>query len=352
MKQGITIALDAMGGDYAPQSVLEGAALTLKRHPGLRFKLYGDSAAIEPLLQAYPQVKAVSELVHTEEKVASDAKPSVALRQGAKTSMRLAIDAVKKGEAQGVVSSGNTGALMAMSKYALKTLPHISRPAIVSVLPTLKNPCIMLDAGGNIDCDARALCQFAVMGDAFMRAVFGVSSPSIGLLNVGAEEIKGHDTLKLAYHTLKQVKSLNFHGFVEGTDIGRNTVDVVVTDGFTGNITLKTLEGTAHFVATSLKRSYRNSLYGRLAYLLSAPALLSFKKKMDPRNYNGGVFIGLNGVTVKSHGNADGVAFANAVNMTYELIVNDVNGKITEELHRSLLDQSHGDTLQTEALEL
>lgn len=329
-----------MGGDNAPDCVVQGAALALKRHPNLRFQFYGDNMRIRPLLEQQQRLKAHAEVVHTDDMVASDAKPSVALRQGTKSSMRLAIDAVKEGRAQGVVSSGNTGALLAISKVVLKTLPHITRPALVSTLPTLKNKCVMLDMGANIEVDARTLCQFAVMGDAFARTVLGINSPSIGLLNVGEEEIKGHDTLKTAYQALKEVHNLNFLGFCEGTDIGRGNVDVVVTDGFTGNITLKTIEGTAHFVATSLKRALKSSIFGMIGYAISRRALKPFRERMDARSHNGAVFIGLNGITIKSHGNADSFAFANAISLAYELIANDVNGKINEELSRAGLDRS------------
>lgn len=329
-----------MGGDNAPDCVVQGAALALKRHPNLRFQFYGDNMRIRPLLEQQPRLKAHVEIIHTDDMVASDAKPSVALRQGTKSSMRLAIDAVKEGRAQGVVSSGNTGALLAISKVVLKTLPHITRPALVSTLPTLKNKCVMLDMGANIEVDARTLCQFAVMGDAFARTVLGINSPSIALLNVGEEEIKGHDTLKTAYQALKEVHNLNFLGFCEGTDIGRGNVDVVVTDGFTGNITLKTIEGTAYFVATSLKRALKSSIFGMIGYAISRRALQPFRQRMDARSHNGAVFIGLNGITVKSHGNADSFAFANAISLAYELIANDVNGKINDELSRAGLDRS------------
>ena len=329
-----------MGGENAPDCVVYGAAAALKRHPKLRFQFYGDNTRIRPLLEHQPRLKACSDVIHTDDMVAADAKPSVALRQGTKTSMRLAINAVKEGRADAVVSSGNTGALMAISKVVLRTLPHINRPALISTLPTLKRNCVMLDMGATVEADARNLCQFAVMGDAFARALLGINSPSIALLNVGEEEIKGNDTLKTAYHALKEVHNLNFQGFCEGTDIGRGNVDVVVTDGFTGNITLKTIEGTAHFVATSLKRALKSSVFGMIGYAISNKALIPFKRKMDPRSHNGAVFIGLNGITVKSHGNADTFAFANAVDLAYELINNDVNGKITEELTNASLDSS------------
>lgn len=340
MNQSVTIALDAMGGDHAPASVIDGAALALRNHPAVRFILFGDDTRIRPLLELHPTLKARSEVVHTLDVIASDAKPSVALRQGTNSSMRLAIDAVKDGRAHGVVSSGNTGALLATAKMVLKTLPGINRPALASVLPTLKRSCVMLDAGANIDCDARTLCQFAVMGDGFARSVLGITSPSIALLNVGTEEIKGHDTLKEAYHALKRVKNLNFQGFCEGTDIGRGNVDVIVTDGFTGNITLKTLEGTAHFVAHSLKNALESSIWGKLGYLIASPALMPFRQKMDPRQHNGAGFIGLNGITVKSHGNADAVSFAHAIDVAFDLIQHDMNGKILEELANASLDHA------------
>lgn len=340
MDRSITIALDAMGGDNAPGSVVEGAALALRKLPELRFQFYGDNTCILPLLEAHERLKACSEVIHTDDVVSADAKPSIALRQGSKSSMRLAIDAVKYGRAEGVISAGNTGALMAMSKLVLRMLPNINRPAIATVLPTLKTPCVMLDLGANIDCDARTLCQFAVMGDAFARAVLGVASPAIGLLNVGEEEIKGHEALRNAYQTLRNTENLNFYGFVEGTDIGRGCVDVVVTDGFTGNIALKTMEGTAHFITSSLKQAFKGSWRGRLGYMLAASALAPFRQKMDPRQHNGGVFLGLNGITVKSHGNADAEAFAHAIGVTYELIAHDVNGKIIEELHNASLESA------------
>jgi len=329
-----------MGGDNAPEAVVYGAALALKRHPKLRFQLFGDNTRIRPLLENQPRLKACADIIHADDVIASDAKPSVALRQGAKSSMRLAINAVKEGKADAVVSSGNTGALLAISKVVLKTLPNINRPALISTLPTLKRNCVMLDMGANVEADAKNLCQFAVMGDAFARAVLGITSPSIALLNVGEEEIKGHDTLKTAYQTLKNVQNLNFQGFCEGTDIGRGNVDVVVTDGFTGNITLKTIEGTAHFVATSLKRALKSSVFGMIGYAISSRALVPFKRKMDPRSHNGAVFIGLSGISVKSHGNADTFAFANAIDLAYELVLHDVNGKITEELKNAKLDTS------------
>lgn len=326
-----------MGGDYAPAAVVNGASLALKRYPNLRFKLYGDEMLVRPLLAKHPALLERSDIIHTDQIVAAHAKPSAALRQSTKSSMRLAIDAVKSGEASGVISSGNTGALLAMAKVVLRTLPNITRPAITSTVPTERSRTVMLDMGANIDCDEQILFEFAVMGDAFARILLGIASPSIGLLNVGEEEVKGHDTLKLAYQKLKATPSLNFHGFIEGNDILKGTVDVVVTDGFTGNVALKTIEGTAKFLASSLKEAFSNSLLSKLGYLLARASLTPFREKMDPRKYNGGVFIGVNGIVVKSHGNADAEAFANAIVITVELITHDINGKISSELSNTRL---------------
>ncbi len=347
MAQRITIALDAMGGDNAPASVVEGANLALKRFPDIHFQFYGNEEAVRPLLDGFPRLRGAAEIFHTDDVVSSDAKPSVALRQGTKSSMRLAINAVKNGDANGVVSAGNTGALMAMSKIVLRMLPNISRPAIISYMPTAKSACVMLDLGANIDCDAKILCQFAVMGDAFARAVLGVTSPSIGILNIGEEEMKGHESLRDAYQILQDAENLNFHGFVEGTDIFKGVTDVVVTDGFTGNVALKTIEGTADFIVGGLKHAFKNSLFGKLGGMIAWPALSPFKKKMDPRFYNGGMFIGLNGITVKSHGNADGVAFSKAIEVAYNLVIHDVNGKIIDELHRAHLDEDEASPKRT-----
>ena len=255
----MTIALDGMGGDRAPDMVVAGAAQAQARHPQIRFLLFGDRARLEPLLNAEPRLKDRCEIRHTLEAIGAEDKPSQALRKGRNSSMRLAIDAVAEGHAAGVVSAGNTGALMAMAKFVLKTLPGIDRPAIASCLPTNRGECVMLDLGANIECDADNLVQFAVMGANFAHTVLGRLRPTVGLLNVGSEELKGHETIRAAAEMLRAVKGLafEFYGFVEGDDIGKGTVDVVVTDGFTGNIALKTAEGTARLVTGFLAAAFR-----------------------------------------------------------------------------------------------
>jgi glycerol-3-phosphate acyltransferase PlsX len=269
-------------------------------------------------------LREVTTVVHTEEVVLSDDKPSAALRTGRNSSMRLAINAVRDGRAQGVVSAGNTGALMAMSKFVFKTLPGIDRPAIATYFPTLRGESVMLDLGANLNCDARNLVDFAVLGNAFARSILNISEPSYGLLNVGSEEIKGHEALHEASAILKSAGLPGrFVGFIEGDDIGRGTVDVVVTDGFTGNVALKTAEGTAKLINEFVRRTFRSSLLAGLGYLLARPALRKLRQRVDPRRYNGAVFLGLNGIAVKSHGGTDAFGFANAIGVAVDMVQQD-----------------------------
>jgi glycerol-3-phosphate acyltransferase PlsX len=329
----LVIALDGMGGDNAPSSIIEGAAFALKNYPGLRFTIYGDQEKINPILVKYPGLQKSATLIHTSTVVASDAKPSVALRQARDSSMRLAIDAVKDGQAAGMVSAGNTGALMAMAKIVLRTLPGIDRPAIASLFPSLKGQIVLLDLGANVECTATNLFQFAIMGDAFARAVLGLQSPKIGLLNVGSEEVKGHEAVKAASIMLRESKaSLNFYGYVEGNDIAEGTTDVVVTDGFTGNVALKTAEGTGKICKDFLRIAFNETIFSKLGALLARRSLKRLFKKIDPRMHNGAMFLGLNGIAVKSHGNADALGFANAIGVAVNLAMNGINAKIHEEL--------------------
>lgn len=322
-----------MGGDRAPQMVIDGADIARRRFPDVRYLLFGDEARIGPLLDRTPALKACSEIRHTPDAVANEDKPSVALRAGRRSSMRLAIDAVDAGEAAGVVSAGNTGALMAMAKIVLRTVPGIDRPAIASYYPTLRGESVMLDLGANVECDADNLVQFAVMGEVFARTVLGVSKPSIGLLNVGAEEQKGHEEVRAAAAALRSTDlPILFHGFVEGDDITAGTVDVVVTDGFTGNIALKTAEGTTKLYSEFLRGAFRSSWVARLGYLFARHALNKVRKRIDPRRYNGAMFLGLNGVVVKSHGGTDALGFANAVGVAVDMAANDFNSKIRDEI--------------------
>jgi glycerol-3-phosphate acyltransferase PlsX len=332
---GIVIALDAMGGDHAPEMVIRGAHIALKRFPAVQFLLFGDEARIQPLLARYKKLSRRVTIHHTDEAVSGEAKPSQALRSGRRSSMRLAIDAVAEGKAHCVVSAGNTGALMAMSKVVLRTVPGIDRPAMASYFPTRRGESVMLDLGANVECDADNLVQFALLGDVFARTVLGLVQPVVGLLNVGSEELKGHDAVREAAARLRDALSpISFHGFVEGDDIGAGTVDVIVTDGFTGNIALKTAEGTVKLVIEFLRSAFRHSLLGRIGYIFARGAFNRMRGRLDPRKYNGAVFLGLQGIAVKSHGGADALSFANAIAVAVDMKANGFLDKIREELER------------------
>jgi len=331
----ITIALDAMGGDRAPGIVLKGAEIALQRHPDVRYLLFGAQDEVRPILAKLPGLGEAVTLFHTNEVVADDAKPSLALRAGRPSSMKLAIDAVADGRADGVVSAGNTGALMAMAKSALKTLPGIDRPAIASFFPTQRGESVMLDLGANVECDAENLVQFALMGDVFARTVLGLVEPTVGLLNVGAEDLKGNDAVRAASARLRLAMTPSqFYGFIEGDDIAAGTVDVVVTDGFTGNIAVKTAEGTAKLFSEFLDAAFRHSLLARIGYLFARGALKKLRMRCDPRRYNGAMFLGLGGIAVKSHGSTDAFGFANAIGVAIDMKVNGFLDKIRAELAR------------------
>ncbi|HMD65007.1 MAG TPA: phosphate acyltransferase PlsX [Stellaceae bacterium] len=335
MSDTITIALDAMGGDHAPGIVLKGAEIALQRHPGVRYLLFGAQDEVRPLLAKLPSLGEAVTLFHTSEVVADDAKPSLALRAGRPSSMKLAIDAVADGRADGVVSAGNTGALMAMAKSALKMLPGIDRPAIASFFPTQRGESVMLDLGANVECDAENLVQFALMGDVFARTVLGLVEPTVGLLNVGAEDLKGNDAVRAASARLRLAMTpTQFYGFIEGDDIAAGTVDVVVTDGFTGNIAVKTAEGTIKLFSEFLEAAFRHSLLARIGYLFARGALKKLQMRCDPRRYNGAMFLGLGGIAVKSHGSTDAFGFANAISVAIDMKVNGFLDKIRVELAR------------------
>ena len=324
-----------MGGDQAPRMVLRGADKALRRYPQAQFLLFGNENAIRPLLAKMPRLLRRSTIHHTEEVVTNEAKPSLALRSGRRSSMRLAIDAVAEGKADCVVSAGNTGALMAMAKFVLKMLPGIDRPAIASFFPTSRGESVMLDLGANVECDADNLVQFALMGDAFARTVLGLVQPTVGLLNVGSEDLKGHEAVRAAAARLRDPNApIRFYGFVEGNDIAAGTVDVVVTDGFSGNIAVKTAEGTARLFNEFMRAAFRHSLRARLGYLLAADALRKMRERMDPRRYNGAMLLGLNGIAVKSHGGADALGFANAIGVAVDMKINGFVDQIRDELAR------------------
>lgn len=340
MSGEIVLALDAMGGDRGPSMVIRGANLARIRYPNLRFLLFGDENKLALLMKKFRKLRMASTIRHSEQVVDPNDKPSVVLRQRKESSMCRAIDAVRDGEAAGIVSAGNTGALLALAMFVLKRLPGITRPAMASVFPTSRSESVILDLGANVECTADNLFQFAVMGEVFARTVLGVSKPTIGLLNVGQEEVKGHDVIKNAAAKIREsVLPIEFSGFVEGDDIAAGTVDVIVTDGFTGNVALKTAEGTARLYTEFLRGAFRRSLFSRLGYLLARPALNAFRERVDPRRYNGAMLLGLNGVVVKSHGGTDHKGFASAVGVAVDMISQGCNAKIIEELSRFHADQ-------------
>ncbi len=333
----VRISLDVMGGDFGPQVVIPGAAKALERHPDIRFALYGLADQCVPLLEKYPKLKASSTFHASELAISMDEKPSQALRRGrGKASMWQAIEAVNKGEADVIVSAGNTGALMAMSVFCLRMMSEIQRPAIAAIWPTLKGESIVLDVGATIGADAQQLMDFALMGGAMARALFEVERPTLGLLNVGVEEIKGQEQVKEAGRLLREagIDSIDYFGFVEGDDIGRGTVDVVVTEGFSGNIALKAAEGTARQIAEYLRAAMSRTLLAKIGYILAKGAFDRLREKMDPRKVNGGVFLGLNGVVIKSHGGTDAEGFAAAIDVGYDMVRNGLKAKIENDLKK------------------
>ncbi len=322
-----------MGGDNAPQSVIDGISISLGRHPDVRFLLFGDEAQLNRLVAERPQLANVTVIRHAPDIVSNEERASIALRSGRQSSMRFAVNAVAEGEADCVVSAGNTGALMAMARFVLKMVPGIDRPAIASFFPTTRGRSVLLDLGANTDCQPENLVQFAIMGALYAKAVLGLGEPTIGLLNVGAEALKGNDVVKEAAAQLRDSPLPGqFRGFVEGDDIPAGTVDVVVTDGFTGNVALKTAEGTARLYTNWLKDTFRRGLLARLGYLMARGAFKHFRRRMDPRRYNGGMFVGLRGICVKSHGGMDGEGFANAIDVSIDLVRNRFNDQLVAEL--------------------
>lgn len=332
----ITLALDAMGGDSAPQVVIEGAALSAEQTPDLNFIIFGHESVILPLLKKFPILESRVKFIHTDEVVTNETKVLEALRRLPQSSMRLAIQSVTQGRAQAVVSAGNTGAYMALSKMIFKTLDGVDRPAIAAPLPTIDGACIALDLGANVDCSADNLYEFAVMGNVMARRLLSIERPRIGLLNVGAEDLKGNDVVQLAAQKIKASVDLNFLGFVEGNDLSSGRADVIVTDGFTGNVALKTVEGTARMIVHAMQGALSSSWRGKLGYLIARPALQLMKKQMDPRLYNGAVFLGLKGIAVKSHGGTDALGFANAIHVAHKMVCDADVLDISQEIESKL----------------
>lgn len=335
MPHKVRIALDAMGGDYGPAVIIPGAELSAIRHPDTEFILFGDAALIEPVLARHPRLQAASRVVHTDVAVKMDDKPSQALRRGRwKSSMWLALDAVRKGDADVAVSAGNTGALMAMAKFSLRMMAGIDRPAIAALWPTLKGESVVLDVGASIGADAEHLLHLAGMGSAMARVLFDLERPTVGLLNIGVEEVKGLEPVREAGRMLREESwfHLEYVGFVEADDIGKGAADVVVTEGFAGNIALKAAEGTARQIAEYMRGALMRTWRAKLGYLFARQAFRAVREKMDPRKANGGVFLGLNGIVIKSHGGADAEGFAAAVDMGYDMVRYELLTKIGQAL--------------------
>ena len=334
----IKIALDVMGGDEGPSVVLAGAEISRRRYPEIRYILHGEEAAVLPELEKYDRLKSESEFHPCESSIAMDEKPSQALRRGRRgAGMWKALESVKNGEADVMVSAGNTGALMAMSRFCLRMMPGIERPALAAVWPNTQGESIVLDVGATIGADAEALVDYALMGSAMARALFDLERPRVGLLNIGVEEVKGLEEIRTAGARLKDINlsGMDYRGFVEGDDLGGGGVDVIVTEGFTGNIALKSAEGTARQVGTYLREAMSRTLMARIGYLFAKQAFGRLREKMDPRKVNGAVFLGLNGVVIKSHGGTDAEGFASAIDVGHNMIRNSLQEKIANDLEQT-----------------
>lgn len=332
----LRIALDAMGGDQSAPMVVSGAARFLaKISKPIHFSFFGDTSIIEKELDQFPALKAVSTVIHSPSIVTNETKPIDAIRMGKRSNMGMAIQSVAQGENQAVVSAGNTGAYMALSKIILKTLPDIDRPAIPAIMPTINGKTLMLDLGANVTCSPHQLLQFALMGEALAHIQLGIDSPSIGILNIGSEALKGNDIVQEAAALISAVPSLNFKGFVEGDDIGLGKTDVVVTDGFTGNVALKSIEGTSRLIKHFMTESFSQNIFTKLAYLIALPAIRALKRKADPRLYNGAVFLGLQHIAIKSHGGTDALGFANAIGVAVSMIEEDLISQLKKRLESS-----------------
>ena len=327
MHDNPTIALDAMGGDFGPEVVVSAALDSLDRNPNLNLILVGDGAVLKERVANSNHLGKRLTIRHASELVEMHESPSKALRNKKDSSMRVAINQVKDGTADACVSAGNTGALMAISKFVLKTIPGIDRPAIIGVVPSLHGHTHVLDLGANVDCSAEHLLQFAIMGYELVKAVEKIPNPKVGLLNIGEEEIKGNEQVKQAVKLIAD-SHINFIGFVEGNDIYTGDVDIVVTDGFIGNVALKASEGLAKMISVALKQAFSENLLTKMAGIIALPVLRAFRKRFDPRQYNGASLVGLRGIVVKSHGNADRTAFAKAIEIAVLEIENAVPDKI------------------------
>ena len=346
MSDGLVLSIDGMGGDNAPDIVVEGVDIAARRSPTTRFLIHGDSAKLNALLERYPHAKAASTVEHADKAIGMEIKAAQAMRQGKGSSVWNAVEAVKDGRAHAIVSAGNTGAFMAISMFRLRMMEGVHRPALTTRWPNAKGGyTVMLDVGANVEADAEQLVEFAIMGEAFARAVNGLDKPSVALLNVGAEEQKGHEEIRAAAQLIRDTGvDLNFTGFVEGDDISKGTADVVVTDGFTGNIALKTGEGTARLVGQFLREALKGGVMAMLGALIAYPALKKLSKRMDPGTFNGALFLGLNGLVVKSHGSANGKGFAAAIGVAEKMARSHYREEIASNLRR--LASAHADMVK------
>lgn len=345
MSDNLVISIDAMGGDNSPRVVIEGINLATKHNPDLRFLLFGDEAQINPLLKQYPKVAKVSKVIHSPERVKNEDKPSQVIRNR-NTSMYMAIDAVRSGRAKAIVSAGNTGALMAISKMVLKTIKGIRRPAICTIMPHLNGQYVMLDLGANTECDAINLAEFAIMGNIFAKHALDIENPRVALLNIGAEEMKGKEEIRQALKILKNpLVKINFTGYVEPHEIASGSTDVIVADGFTGNIALKTMEGTARLIVNGIKKSIKTSLLAMLGLPFFINVIRKVKKSMDPRAYNGAMLIGLNGLSVKSHGGTDAFGYSVAINNAAKLVRQNFVETIRQEVETVDLDEINQESI-------
>jgi glycerol-3-phosphate acyltransferase PlsX len=338
-ESNLVISIDAMGGDNSPKVVIEGLFLAHKRNPDIRFLVYGDKQKIAEEMVKFPSLSGVCQIFHTAEFVHNEDKPSHVIRNR-ETSMYQAVEAVKNGEAMAVVSAGNTGALMAISKLLLKTIQKIHRPAIISIMPHQTGRYVMLDLGANTECDGINLAEFAIMGNIFAKYALGIEQPKVALMNIGAEEMKGKGEIHVAAHIVKNPHlNLNFIGYIEPHEIPNGKADVIVADGFSGNIALKSVEGTCHLIMRLIKQSIKDSVLAKLGLPFMLGAMKKLKKTMDPRLYNGAMFVGLNGLSVKSHGGTDAFGFSVAVENAARLVRKDFVGSIRKELENIDLDE-------------
>lgn len=341
----LVISVDAMGGDHSPRVVVEGIALAHKENPDMKFLLFGDETKVNDEMKKFPALKDFCTVIHASEYVRNEDKPSQVIRNK-NTSMYMAIDAVRKGEARAVISAGNTGALMAISKMILKTIQKIHRPAICTSIPHKNGMCVMLDLGANTECSAVNLAEFAIIGNILAKHTLEINRPRIALLNIGAEEMKGREEIHQAAKMIKNTHlDLNFIGYIEPHQIGEGYADVIVSDGFTGNIALKTMEGTAKLVSGMLKSTIKKSLLAKLGLPFLLPVIWNLKKSMDPRKYNGAMFVGLNGLSVKSHGGTDALGFSYAINNAAKLVRQDFVQTIRNEVEHVDLDELSQDIL-------